>query len=93
MDATHDATHDAARDRANSLSSDDDVAAELSQRAAVIARKVWFLRHAQSCRDPSRCPLAPCKQAFLLLAHMRACGAFQDPERGCRAPACRRAAR
>ena len=93
MDATHDATHDAARDRANSLSSDDDVAAELSQRAAIIARKVWFLRHAQSCRDPSRCPLAPCKQAFLLLAHMRACGAFQDPERGCRAPACRRAAR
>ena len=93
MDATHGATPDAARDRANSLSSDDDVAAELSQRAAVIARKVWFLRHAQSCRDPSRCPLAPCKQAFLLLAHMRACGAFQDPERGCRAPACRRAAR
>ena len=93
MDATHDATHDAARDRANSLSSDDDVAAELSQRAAVIARKVWFLRHAQSCRDPSRCPLAPCKQAFVLLAHMRACGAFQDPERGCQAPACRRAAR
>jgi hypothetical protein len=46
------------RDRANSLSSDDDVAAELSQRAAVIARKVWFLRHAQQCRDPSRCPRA-----------------------------------
>ena len=39
---------------------DDDVAAELSQRAAVIARKVWFLRHAQQCRDPSRCPPAPC---------------------------------
>lgn len=80
-------------DAENRTREDDEVAAELAQRAAVVARKVWYLRHAQQCRDPSKCPLAPCKQAFLLVAHMRACGAFHNPEAGCQAPACRGAAR
>ena len=73
------------RDPANSLSPRR--SSLLSSRTRrIIARKVWFLRHAQSCRTEPLPASRPCKQAFLLLAHMRACGAFQDPERGCRAP-------
>lgn len=67
--------------------------AEMVARARVIARKVWFLRHAALCLEPSKCRLGPCRKAVELVSHMRSCGAMADPRRGCRAPACASAAR
>mmetsp|Transcript_11244 Transcript_11244/g.35670 ORF Transcript_11244/g.35670 Transcript_11244/m.35670 type:complete len:259 (-) Transcript_11244:235-1011(-) len=67
--------------------------AEMHARARVIARKVWFLRHAALCLEPKRCRLGPCAKAVELVTHMRSCGAIADPCRGCGAPACAHAAR
>lgn len=66
---------------------------EVLSRARVIARKVWFLRHAAQCRDPSNCWLRPCSKAMELVTHMRDCGTIDGPSRGCRSPACAHAAR
>lgn len=66
---------------------------EVLSRARVIARKVWFLRHAAQCRDPQHCWLRPCPKAVELVTHMRACGAINGPSQGCRAPVCAHAAR
>lgn len=67
--------------------------AEMVARARVIARKIWFLRHAALCENPKTCRLGPCRKAVELVTHMRACGAMADPSRGCRAAACASAAR